>query len=137
MEGRNIKLEFGDWGIVIVFVSGIQLSEVNVLLLQEAIWTDNICNVSWMGKKHRIKDSSLRNARGAQSNWRRETANTKKLTAALKIGVEPCKGESRYAEAGFQSTKENGVVDGVDKMYIKANNRRIKKYIIFLQFNSF
>ena len=54
------------------------------------------------------------NARGAQGNWRRETANTDRLTAPLEIGVEPCYGESRYAEAGLYSTEENGVVDGVE-----------------------
>ena len=51
---------------------------------------------------------------GAKSNWRYGTANTDKRTAPLKIGVEPCKGESRYAEAGLQATMENGVVDGVE-----------------------
>ena len=60
------------------------------------------------------KDGSLRNAHGAQSNRRHGTANTDKLTAHVKIGVEPCKGESRYAEAGLLKTKENGVVDGVE-----------------------
>ena len=65
-------------------------------------------------KKHRVKDRSLRNALGVQSNWRRETTNTDKLTAPLKIGVEPCKCESRFEEAGLLATKENDMVDGVE-----------------------
>ena len=60
------------------------------------------------------KDRSLRNVRSAQNNWKRGTTNTDKLITTIKIGVEPCKGESRYAEAGLESTEENGVVDGVE-----------------------
>ena len=48
------------------------------------------------------------------SNWRSGIANTDKLPAPLKIGVKPCKDESRYAEASLKATKENGVVDGVE-----------------------
>ena len=38
MEGRETKLEFGNWSIVIIFGYGdIEPSVVSVLLLQEAI----------------------------------------------------------------------------------------------------
>ena len=45
MEGRETKLELGDWSIVIVFGYGnIELSVVSVLLLLEAILADSMCN---------------------------------------------------------------------------------------------
>ena len=45
MESRKTKLEFGNWSIVIIFGYGdTELSVVSVLLLQEAIGTDNMSN---------------------------------------------------------------------------------------------